>query len=87
MFLLDFHFISLQIDIHTNVPRATSPLGLTLTKTPSFVELIETKLSKHGEQKMRKGKAQSPPEKLKASSIPTLSLQIGFWKVTNLFVA
>jgi len=68
--------------MHANVRRGTSPLGLTLTKTPSFVELIETTLSKHSEQKTRKHKPQFPDEKMKPSNIPVISLQIGSWKVS-----
>ncbi|XP_020275117.1 uncharacterized protein LOC109849670 [Asparagus officinalis] len=74
-----------KINTHINyAPGGFSPLGLRLTKTPSFAELIETKLCKQTpsalEKRMKRNKAHSSAEKLKACNMPAFSLQIGSWK-------
>ncbi|PSS03071.1 Homeobox protein [Actinidia chinensis var. chinensis] len=54
----------------------TSPLGLTLRKTPSFLSLVEMKLS---QSRTKKHKTEDP-EKLKATNFPALLLKIGAWE-------
>ncbi|KAL1564407.1 hypothetical protein AAHA92_06756 [Salvia divinorum] len=51
------------------------PLGLRLSKTPSFLNLLEMSLSK-----TRKTDDLGSPEKLKASNFPALSIRIGSWE-------
>ncbi|KAK9104203.1 hypothetical protein Scep_021047 [Stephania cephalantha] len=70
-----------------NFYGTTSPLGLTLTKTPSFLELVESKTSKKydstsadessDESKKRKAAKNGEAEKLKASNISASRLRIG----------
>ncbi|KAK9115151.1 hypothetical protein Syun_021948 [Stephania yunnanensis] len=72
-----------------NFSGTTSPLGLTLTKTPSFLELVESKISKKydstsadessDESKKRKAK-NGEVEKLKASNISASRLRIGLFE-------
>ncbi|KAL6978297.1 hypothetical protein U1Q18_019966 [Sarracenia purpurea var. burkii] len=67
-----------------------SPLGLTLSKTPSFINLIEMKLNqamsksspigKHQSKNMDVFVPQPMSEKLKASNFLVLSLRIGSWE-------
>ncbi|KAL8222820.1 hypothetical protein R6Q57_020219 [Mikania cordata] len=59
-------------------PQGGSPIGLTLRKSNSLINLVEMTLSHQREQK--KVESQSTPEKLKASNFPALLLQIGNWK-------
>lgn len=74
----------------------SSPLGLTLKKTPSFLNLLQRTLSKGAEQTQPSnldnspqtkiddlGSHQSQSEKLKASNFPAVFIQIGNWKVLN----
>ncbi|GMP39987.1 hypothetical protein CsSME_00010616 [Camellia sinensis var. sinensis] len=65
----------------------TSPLGLTLRKTPSFVNLVEMKLSQaRGSSSSIDGyrakmdDSQPIVEKLKASNFPASLLKIGTWE-------
>lgn len=64
-----------------------SPLGLRLKKTPSFLDLIEMKLSQENASKLAKlskkrGNAVSgSADKLKASNFPGSLLKIGSWEV------
>ncbi|KAK9136703.1 hypothetical protein Sjap_007297 [Stephania japonica] len=69
-----------------NFSGTTSPLGLTLTKTPSFLELVESKISKKYDSKSadessdesKKQKTKNgDAEKLKASNISASRLRIG----------
>ncbi|XP_058213943.1 uncharacterized protein LOC131325626 [Rhododendron vialii] len=76
--------------------KKSSPLGLTLTKTPSFVNLVEMKLSQTRSKSCSNEKHQalvqetkmdgfvpqpmSDREKLKASNFPALLLKIGSWE-------
>ncbi|KAL3814634.1 hypothetical protein ACJIZ3_015902 [Penstemon smallii] len=66
----------------------SSPLGLTLRKTPSFLSLLETKLSK-GKQEIdrisynersRTNIHDLGYEKLKASNFPAVQIKIGAWQ-------
>ncbi|XP_076915772.1 uncharacterized protein LOC143575231 [Bidens hawaiensis] len=59
-------------------PQGVSPIGLTLRKSNSLINLVEMTLSHEREQK--KVESQPPSEKLKASNFPALILQIGTWK-------
>lgn len=77
--------------------KESSPLGLTLTKTPSFIDLVEMKLSQTRSKSCSIEKHQalvqetktdnfvpqpmSDREKLKASNFPALLLKIGSWEV------
>ncbi|XP_058077128.1 uncharacterized protein LOC131225594 [Magnolia sinica] len=73
-----------------NPPVDSSPLGLTLRKTPSFLDLIEMKLSQtrkvspmqHFYSKKAKEDFAAQPisEKLKASNFSVLALRIGSWE-------
>ncbi|GFZ07219.1 hypothetical protein Acr_19g0001560 [Actinidia rufa] len=58
------------------VQGKASPLGLTLRKTPSFLSLVEMKLS---QSRTKKHKTEDP-EKLKATNFPALVLKIGAWE-------
>ncbi|KAJ4718678.1 ATP-dependent DNA helicase [Melia azedarach] len=66
-----------------------SPLGLRLKKTPSFLDLIEMKLSQENASKLvnlskKRGNAVSAPaDKLKASNFPASLLKIGSWEYTS----
>ncbi|XP_042518672.1 uncharacterized protein LOC122092421 [Macadamia integrifolia] len=80
-----------QVEVK-NVLEESSPLGLTLRKTPSFLDLIEMKLSRgrnlsRGDVDFNMGKvksedfsAQPIAEKLKASNFPANLLRIGTWE-------
>ncbi|KAL1535047.1 hypothetical protein AAHA92_31147 [Salvia divinorum] len=66
----------------------SSPLGLTLSKTPSFLNLVQMNLSK-GKKHSDSGNKDMPrrrmddyvsPEKLKASNFPAMYIQIGTWE-------
>ena len=57
----------------------TSPLGLTLRKTPSFLNLVEMKLA---QSRTKKHKTEDPG-KLKATNFPAVLLKIGSWEVTK----
>ncbi|KAL2468657.1 uncharacterized protein Fot_50233 [Forsythia ovata] len=74
--------------------QESSPLGLTLRKTPSFIDLVEKTISK-GKQKYQKYRSMgtnlglnnnicrtkmSDNEKLKASNFPAKLLRIGTWQ-------
>ncbi|XP_057493361.1 uncharacterized protein LOC130778883 isoform X2 [Actinidia eriantha] len=54
----------------------TSPLGLTLRKTPSFLNLVEMKLS---QSRTKKHKTEDSG-KLKATNFPAVLLKIGSWE-------
>ncbi|XP_058203084.1 uncharacterized protein LOC131317563 [Rhododendron vialii] len=76
--------------------KESSPLGLTLNKTPSFINLVEMKLSQTRSKSYLNEKHQalvqetkrddflpqpmSDSEKLKASNFPALLLKIGSWE-------
>lgn len=74
-----------------------SPLGLSLKKSPSLLDLIQAKLSQETaklatmnkkDQKDQKGAnaaAFSTADKLKASNFPALILKIGSWEVLTSF--
>ncbi|KAK4751064.1 hypothetical protein SAY87_004546 [Trapa incisa] len=51
------------------------PLNLTLRKTPSFLNLLKTKLSANDDSSSNRA-----PEKLKASNFPASLLRIGSWQ-------
>ncbi|CAL1376960.1 unnamed protein product [Linum trigynum] len=60
-----------------------SPLGLRLKKTPSFLDLVQTKLSRDKTDGGKKGTASSSAadtNKLKASNFPATLLKIGDWE-------
>ncbi|CAI9768914.1 unnamed protein product [Fraxinus pennsylvanica] len=57
----------------------SSPLGLTLRKTPSFVDLVHKTLEK-GKQKVRSQTKTNYGEKAKASNFPAKLLRIGTWQ-------
>lgn len=65
-----------------------SPLGLSLKKSPSLLDLIQAKLSQETaklatwNKKDQKGaNAFSTVDKLKASNFPAIILKIGSWEV------
>ncbi|XP_042509838.1 uncharacterized protein LOC122085461 [Macadamia integrifolia] len=82
-----------------NVSEKSSPLGLTLRKTPSFLDLIEMKLSQgrnltrsDTESEKEKSSAGSEEitvqptlEKLKASNFPANFLRIGTWERVTIY--
>ncbi|GLU21952.1 hypothetical protein SLE2022_380560 [Rubroshorea leprosula] len=62
-----------------------SPLGLSLKKSPSFLDLIQMRLSQENASTFKKkgGKGNgisSNPDKLKASNFPASLLKIGSWE-------
>ncbi|KAM0036371.1 hypothetical protein Hdeb2414_s0014g00425601 [Helianthus debilis subsp. tardiflorus] len=61
--------------LHLHPQLEDSPIGLSLRKSNSLINLVEMTL--------REQKTPPPPEekKLKASNFPALLLQIGTWKV------
>ncbi|GER44968.1 hypothetical protein STAS_21883 [Striga asiatica] len=64
----------------------SSPLGLTLRKTPSFLNLVQTSLSqgkKADPPKKDDTGSSSTPEKLKASNFPAIFIKIGVWQRTT----
>lgn len=75
---------------HVNPLDEPSPLGLTLRKTPSLLDLIQVKLSQgdpafSGQAAGRRrdggsSAAQNNPDKLKASNFPVSILRIGTWE-------
>ena len=70
-----------------NLLDEPSPLGLRLKKTPSFLDLIQMKLSQGAATASNITAVQSttvPPDKVKASNFPASLLRIGQWEV-NLF--
>ncbi|KAJ4974048.1 hypothetical protein NE237_007222 [Protea cynaroides] len=78
--------------VYLSIPENSSPLGLTLRKTPSFLDLIESKLSnsslpcpKYRNEKRADddADAQQINGKLKASNFPASLLQIGSWVRTS----
>ncbi|KAL3620659.1 hypothetical protein CASFOL_035571 [Castilleja foliolosa] len=84
---------SFKGDAETNSCEQSSPLGLKLSKTPSFLSLLQMSLCKekhtnfsetHHDNKTRTKKhdsiSESIPEKLKASNFPITFIQIGAWQ-------
>ncbi|KAK9117248.1 hypothetical protein Sjap_016195 [Stephania japonica] len=77
--------------IYLSVPENTSPLGLILRKTPSFLDLLETKLSHSNacstprKRKSADADAQQINGKAKASNFSALLLQIGSWERVSRF--
>ncbi|CAK9153677.1 unnamed protein product [Ilex paraguariensis] len=67
-----------------NSSEQSSPLGLTLRKTPSFLNFLEMKLSQSKKSncstQIDDFLSQPMPEKLKASNFPASLLRIGFWE-------
>ncbi|KAG6406286.1 hypothetical protein SASPL_133886 [Salvia splendens] len=67
----------------------SSPLGLTLSKTPSFLNLVQMSLNigKHSvsgkDMPRRRVEEYVSPEKLKASNFPAMFLQIGTWELNQ----
>lgn len=72
-----------------NLLEEPSPLGLSLRKSPSLQDLIQTRLSQSvGVKKESVGFASSlvgTVEKLKASNFPATILRIGQWEVSFFF--
>ncbi|GMP63760.1 hypothetical protein CsSME_00025325 [Camellia sinensis var. sinensis] len=66
-----------ELDFHTC--GEASPLGLTLKKTPSFLNLVEMTLS-HSRTSHDDFVPQLMSEKLKASNFPALLVKIGSWE-------
>lgn len=62
-----------------------SPLGLNLKKSPSFLDLIQTKLSEENanlrKRKCKGSVVSASNDKLKASNFPASLLRIGTWEV------
>lgn len=63
-----------------------SPLGLHLKKSPSFLDLIQMKLSQENSVKLGKRSHKGAPasgvsDKLKAMNFPASLLKIGTWEV------
>lgn len=65
-----------------------SPLGLSLKKSPSLLDLIQAKLSQEtaklgtlSKKDQKGGNAFTTADKLKASNFPALILKIGTWEV------
>ncbi|XP_031403865.1 uncharacterized protein LOC116213162 isoform X2 [Punica granatum] len=69
---------SKQSDISAELSKLP-PLNLTLRKTPSFLNLLKTKLSKN-----ESSANQRAPEKLKASNFPASLLRIGSWQEASM---
>ncbi|KAA8545245.1 hypothetical protein F0562_020029 [Nyssa sinensis] len=75
-------------EVEVNCSEESSPLGLTLRKTPSLLNLVEMKLSQGSNTnysnnlnpKMDDFVSQTVSEKLKASSLPASALKIGSWE-------
>ncbi|KAG6424884.1 hypothetical protein SASPL_115307 [Salvia splendens] len=67
--------LSLESDHQEGDEEMSSPLGLTLSKTPSFLNLLEMSLSK-----ARKSDDLGSLEKLKASNFAALYIRIGSWQ-------
>lgn len=75
---------------HVNPLDEPSPLGLTLRKSPSLLDLIQMKLSQgdpafsgqeEGKRRdVRSSAAQNSADKLKASNFPVSILRIGTWE-------
>ncbi|OVA19895.1 hypothetical protein BVC80_233g49 [Macleaya cordata] len=74
---------------YLSVPENSSPLGLTLRKTPSFLDLVETKLSHSNSSCSEHRKRKSTDDdagtqqingKMKASNFSASFLQIGSWE-------
>lgn len=75
---------------HVNPLDEPSPLGLTLKKTPSLLDLIQMKLSQGDpafsgqeagkKRDIRSSAAQTSADKLKASNFPVSILRIGTWE-------
>lgn len=62
--------------------KEPSPLGLKLKKSPSFLDLIQMKLSQEKSARKEKGaSAAATDSKLKASNFPATVLKIGTWEV------
>lgn len=74
----------------------SSPLGLTLRKTPSFVDLVHKTLAKGKEKvrsmemnlelKSKSSQTKRNSEKVKASNFPAKLLRIGTWQVFLFFL-
>ncbi|XP_058091933.1 uncharacterized protein LOC131237899 [Magnolia sinica] len=77
--------------VFLSIPENSSPLGLTLRKTPSFVNLVETMLSHASipSSECRKegidAGAQQTPGKSKASNFSASLLRIGSWERASRF--
>ncbi|XP_077221147.1 uncharacterized protein LOC143854902 [Tasmannia lanceolata] len=68
---------------YLDVPGNSSPLGLTLRKTPSFLSLLETKLSNVSESRKEESNdavTQQITGKTKASNFSASLLRIGSWE-------
>ncbi|KNA22839.1 hypothetical protein SOVF_030470 [Spinacia oleracea] len=64
-----------------NPLKEPSPLGLKLKKSPSFLDLIQMKLSQEKSARKEKGaSAAATDSKLKASNFPATVLKIGTWE-------
>ena len=63
-----------------------SPIGLTLKKSPSFLDLIQMKLSQQNTSNtmLSKKPCSVAADKLKASNFPASFLKIGNWEVCHL---
>ncbi|XP_010525792.1 PREDICTED: uncharacterized protein LOC104803550 isoform X2 [Tarenaya hassleriana] len=62
-----------------------SPLGLSLRKSPSFLDLIQMRLAQGGKKNSKSASSEAGPslgaaEKLKASNFPASFLRIGQWE-------
>ena len=59
------------------------PLGLSLRKSTSLVNLIETTLTQENQHKIKPedSRSQSSSKKLKASNFPAIFLEVGSWNV------
>ncbi|KAF8390481.1 hypothetical protein HHK36_025007 [Tetracentron sinense] len=75
--------------VYINVPENSSPLGLTLRKTPSFLDLVETKLYRSsficsGSGKRKRTDVDTSAEQInskkKASNFSASLLRIGSWE-------
>jgi len=63
-----------------------SPIGLTLKKSPSFLDLIQMKLSQQNTSNtmLSKKPSSAAADKLKASNFTASLLKIGSWEVCKL---
>ncbi|CAN0919832.1 hypothetical protein LINGRAHAP2_LOCUS31687 [Linum grandiflorum] len=76
---------SLQLQARYEPLEEPSPLGLRLKKTPSLLDLVQSKLSSHGRKKDHRNKGSitnnsADGNKLKASNFPASLLRIGDWE-------
>ena len=84
-----------QSNSHLNLLNGPSPLGLTLRKSPSLLDLIQRKLTQNDDENSdgcdQRGKvnrlgnsAFSDKDKLKAANFPAIKLRVGTWEVTKI---